>query len=120
MNSDVFSDVLQQLDQRPNRLSDIRLWLFVAVNTARALIDSTDKQALENAVFTDCKSVSEIQYGFDVIQGRYGRKFRSSSDARYNYLCSLVAFFSDRELTQEEIRLTQQYNKVDKYLIYEL
>jgi hypothetical protein len=120
LNSDVFSDVLQQLEQRPDRLSDIRLWLFVAVNTARALIDSTDKQALENAVFTDCKSVSEIQYGFDMIQGRYGRKFRSSTDARYNYLCSLVAFFSDRELTQEELVLAQQYNKVDKYLIYEL
>ena len=61
MNSDVFSDVLQQLEQRPDRLSDIRLWLFVAVNTARALIDSTDKQALENAVFTEAND--EFYYG---------------------------------------------------------
>ena len=121
MDSDVFSDVLQQLEQRPDRLSDIRLWLFVAVNTARALIDSTDKQALENPVFTDCKSVSEIQYGFDMIQGRYGRDGFSYRNApSYYYLSSLVARFPKAQLSGADHDKIREYYEHDIFLLYEV
>lgn len=120
MDGDKLSQVLQVLESRPKRLTDTEMWLFVTVNTARALIDSTDKKALENAVFSGCRTVAEIQYGFDTIQGRYAGRFRSTKNEVYNYLCSLIAFFPDRELTQGELALIDEYSSIDRYIIYEL
>jgi hypothetical protein len=120
LQDDIFKTVLETLKSRPKRLEDTEVWLFNAVNTAKALIDSTDKNAHENDVFTGCRTVSEIQLSFDMIQGRYGRKFSSASNRTYNYLCSLVAFCEDKELSDDELMLISQYNRIEKYLLYEL
>ena len=42
--------VKDELASRPRQLTDTSVWLFVAVNTARALIDSTRKADLSKAV----------------------------------------------------------------------
>ena len=53
MENIIFSDMLSALNDRPNKISDIKIWLFVAVNTARALIDSTNKDDLNKLVFDE-------------------------------------------------------------------
>ncbi|MBQ4256465.1 MAG: hypothetical protein II714_02290 [Oscillospiraceae bacterium] len=112
--------VKDELASRPRQLTDTSVWLFVAVNTARALIDSTRKADLSKAVFEDCRSTGEIQLNFDMIQGIYGRSFNSKRDPAYNYLCSLVAFFPDKPLDDNEQRLIAEYSSIDEYLVYEL
>ena len=37
---DIFERALDKFKDRPTRLDDVELWLFVTANTARALIDS--------------------------------------------------------------------------------
>lgn len=116
----IFSDMLSLLNERSNKISDIKIWLFVVVNTARALIDSTNKDDLNKLVFDECCSVIEIQQNFDIIQGKYGKKFSSRKNPTYNYLCSIIAVFPDKTLTDDERTLIVQYNRVNEYLLYEL
>lgn len=108
------------LKTRPARLDDIEQWLFVAVNTARSITDNSSKTALPN-VFENCRSTAEIQREFDMIQGKYGREgFSQRKSPVYNYLCMLVAYFDDKELSPQERELITEYNSVDTYLLYEL
>lgn len=114
-----YDEASAALRNAPKQLNDKELWLFVAVNTAKALIDSTNKDDLSKIVFENCRSVSEVQREFDMIQGIYGRSSSQKRSPRYNYLCSLVAFFSDSELTDNDRGLIAEYNAIDKYLIYQ-
>ncbi|MBQ8119454.1 MAG: hypothetical protein IJ172_01550 [Ruminococcus sp.] len=120
MQQDIFTTVRDELLKRPKRLTDRQMWLFVVVNTARAMIDCTDKAALDGfAVFDSCESVGEVQYAFDTVQGRYGREgFRMRTSAVYNYLCSLVALFEQDGLTDADRALIRQFGEVDRYLLY--
>ena len=120
MQEDIFTAVQNELKDRPKRLTDTQMWLFVAVNTAGALIDSADKSVRVEDIFAGCKRTREIQLHFDMIQGRYGRKFNSASNSTYGYLCSLVAFFDDTELSDEQISLISRFSKADRFLVYEL
>ena len=117
---DIFSKALDKLKDRPARLDDVGLWLFVTVNTARALIDSCDKSALDNNIFSGCATVREVQYRFDTVQGMYGRRFCGKKNPAYGYLCSLAAFFDERELTKEQAALIHEYYKCSRYLLYEI
>ena len=38
----------------------------------------------------------------------------------YLYLCSLVANYSNEELSNEDRKLIKQYNAVETYLLYEI
>ena len=116
----VIMKIKDELAAGPERLTDISVWLFVAVNTARALIDSTNKADLSKVIFADCKSVGDIQWDFDMIQGIYGRKFNQKRNPAYNYLCSLVAFFPDKELDDSDHKMIEGYNTIDEYLVYGL
>ncbi len=120
MDKDMFGAAQEVLAQRPQKLTDRKMWLFVAVNTARALIAAVSKDELSKDRFTDCGCVSELQYNFDMIQGIYGRRFSSKKNPVYNYLCSLVAFFPDGDLSDDDRRLITEYNSEDRYLLYEM
>ena len=58
---DIFERALDCLKGRPKRLDDVELWLFVTANTARALIDSSDKSALGDDIFSGCSTVREVR-----------------------------------------------------------
>lgn len=120
LQDSIIMKIKDELAGRPERLTDTSVWLFVAVNTARALIDSTNKDDLSKNVFADCKSVREIQRDFDMIQGIYGRKFSHKRCPAYNYLCSLVAFFQDKPLDDSDHKMIGEYNTIDEYLVYEI
>ena len=120
MDNDIFQDVLSKLADRPHRLDDIETWLFVTVNTARALIASVNKDDLNKDIFSNCTSVREVQYRFDMMQGIYGRKFSQKRDRNYNYLCSLAANFDEADISSHEHELIEQYSKTEKYLLYEI
>ena len=80
--TELFTAAKKLLAEHPKRLDDPKMWLFVTVNTARALIDNTDRSgmaALDDA--KSCHTAAELQRWYDSIQGRYGREgfsFRSS------------------------------------------
>lgn len=120
MNDDTFKEMLSKLKSRPKKLDDINTWLFVTVNTARAMIDSVNKDDLNKDIFAGCKTVREMQYRFDMTQGMYGRKFSQKRDPNYNYLCSLVANFDEKDISVQEHESIKLYNKMDKYLLYDL
>ena len=117
---DIFERALDKLKDRPKRLDDITLWLFVTANTARALIDSSDKSALGDDIFSGCSTVREVQYRFDTVQGRFGSRLLGGKNPAYSYLCSLVAFFDDRALTDEQTALLDIYFKCTGLLLYEI
>ena len=75
-------------------------WLFVAVNTAKSIIDNTSKNSLDDVMkLSQCNSISQIQHEFDIIQGKFGREgFSQRYSPVYLYLCSLVANYSNEEL----------------------
>ena len=116
---DEITDILKA---KPSKLDDIEQWLFVAVNTARSIIDNSRKDDLsETCVFSDCLKVSEIQREFDTIQGKYGREgFSQRRSPVYNYLCMLVAYFDDTVLSENDRDAIREYNRIDTYLLYEL
>lgn len=97
-------------------------WLFVAVNTAKSIIDNTSKKKLGDVMkLSECKSTGQIQHEFDIIQGKFGREgFSQRYNPVYLYLCSLVANYSNEELSNEDRELIKQYNAVETYLLYEI
>ncbi|MBR4224395.1 MAG: hypothetical protein IKR73_06260 [Oscillospiraceae bacterium] len=115
-------DMCSFLGSRPTALTDKDRWLFVAVNTARSIIDNTAKDELPGmCVFADCTTVSQLQRKYDMIQGRYGREgFTQRKSPVYNYLSMLVAYFPDSDLTDDDRALIREYNTIDDYLLYEL
>ena len=43
-------------------------------NTAKSIIDNTSKNDLDIVMkLADCNSTGQIQYEFDIIQGKFGR-----------------------------------------------
>lgn len=118
----IYTEIKLELKTMPKKLVDLDKWLFVAVNTAKSIIDNScrnDSGAV--IVFTKCSSVAQIQYEFDKVQGRYGREnFSQRYSPVYLYLCSLVADFPDTDISAREVELIKEYVKFDKYLLYEL
>ncbi len=110
------------LKNKPKELSNLDQWLFVAVNTAKSIIDNTSKNNLGDVMkLSECKSTSQIQHEFDIIQGKFGREgFSQRYSPVYLYFCSLVANYSDEELSNEDRELIKQYNAVETYLLYEI
>ncbi len=122
MNDDIHAKLKTVLKAKPKRLTDFEQWLFVTVNTAKAIIDNADKDNL-NAVseFAECGSVAELQRQFDIVQGKFGREnFSERRSPDYIYLCSLVADFPDRELTDEDRKIIGRFCKINSYLLYEI
>lgn len=122
MNNDIHAELITVLKEKPKQLTDLEQWLYVTVNTAKAIIDNYDKNAL-NAVsaLAECSSAAELQQRFDIIQGKFGRgNFSERHSPDYIYLCSLVADFPDRELTDADRETIGRFCKINSYLLYEI
>ncbi len=122
MEDNIYIKIKAVLKHRLKELSNLDQWLFVAVNTAKSIIDNTSKNNLGDVVkLSECNSTSQIQHEFDIIQGKFGREgFSQRYSPVYLYLCSLVANFPDQELSDKDQELIRQYSIVKTYLLYEI
>ena len=122
MENEIYVNIKAELKAKPKKLTNLDQWLFVAVNTAKSIIDNTSKNNLNNVVrLSDCNSTSQIQHEFDIIQGIFGREgFSQRYSPVYLYLCSLVANFPNQELSNKDKELIRQYCTVETYLLYEI
>ena len=122
MEDNIYCIIKTALKNKPKELSNLDQWLFVAVNTAKSIIDNTSKNNLGNVMkLSECKSTSQIQHEFDIIQGKFGREgFSQRHSPVYIYLCSLVANYPNQELLSKDRELIKQYNAVETYLLYEI
>lgn len=122
MENEIYLNIKAELKARPKKLTNLDQWLFVAVNTAKSIIDNTSKNDFDYVIkMCDCNCTSQIQHAFDIIQGKFGREgFSQRYNPVYIYLCSLVADFPDQELSDKDKELIRQYSTVETYLLYEI
>ena len=122
MEDNIYIKIKAVLKHKPKELSNLDQWLFVAVNTAKSIIDNTSKNNLGDVMkLSECKSTSQIQHEFDIIQGKFGREgFTQRYSPVYIYLCSLMANFPNQELSNKDKELIMQYSTVETYLLYEI
>ena len=122
MENEIYVNIKAELKAKPKKLTNLDQWLFVAVNTAKSIIDNTSKNNLDNVMkLYDCNSTSQIQHEFDIIQGKFGREgFSQRYSPAYLYLCSLVANFPEQELSNMDKELIRQYSTFETYLLYEI
>lgn len=122
MEDKIYVEIKKELKSRPSQLTNLEQWLFIVVNTAKSMIDNTSKNNLNIVMkFAECNSTSQIQHEFDIIQGKFGREgFSYRYSSNYLYLCSLVANYSNQELSNKDKELVRQYSAVETYLLYEL
>ena len=122
MENEIYVNIKAELKAKPKQLTNLDKWLFVAVNTAKSIIDNTSKNNLDYVKkLCDCNSTSQIQHEFDMIQGKFGREgFAQRYSPAYLYLCSLVANFPDQALLDKDKELIRQYSTIETYLLYEI
>lgn len=122
MEDNIYVKIKAVLRNKPKELSNLEQWLFVAVNTAKSIIDNTSKNNLGDVIkLSECNNTSQIQHEFDIIQGKFGRDgFSQRYSPVYLYLCSLVANYPNQELSNEDRELIKQYSVVETYLLYEI
>lgn len=102
MEDNIHIKIEAVLKHKPKGLSNLDQWLFVAVNTAKSIIDNTSKNNLGDVMkLSECNSTSQIQHEFDIIQGK-------------------VANFPDQELSDKDKELIRQYSIIETYLLYEI
>lgn len=122
MENEIYVNIKAELKAKPKKLTNLDRWLFVAVNTAKSIIDNTSKSNSDDVMkLSNCNSTGQIQHEFDIIQGKFGRDgFSQRYNPAYLYLCSLVANFPDQELSDKDKELIRQYSSVAAYLLYEI
>lgn len=122
MEHEIYTNIKAELKAKPPKLINLDRWFFVAVNTAKSIIDNTSKNNLDIVMkLSDCNSTGQIQHEFDIIQGKFGREgFSQRYSPVYLYLCSLVANFPDQELSDKDKELIRQYSTVETYLLYKI
>ncbi|MBR3105103.1 MAG: hypothetical protein IKH46_14970 [Lachnospiraceae bacterium] len=122
MSKVIYDEVLKQLKDHPAQIEDLEEWLFVTINTMKAIVMSSAKgqeQIVLDAI--KCGSTQEIQQIYDRIQGLYGREgFSYRNHPNYYYLSSLVARYSEQELTEADKNRIRDYYNTDVYLLYEI
>ncbi len=122
MENEKYIKIKAKLEERPKQVTNLEEWLYVVVNTAKSIIDNTSKNDLDIVMkFADCNNTSQIQYEFDIIQGKFGREsFSQRYNPNYIYLCSLVANFPNQELSNKDKELIIEYSAINTYLLYQL
>lgn len=71
MEDNIYIKIKAVLKHKPKELSNLDQWLFVAVNTAKSIIDNTSKNNLGDVMkLSECNSTSQIQHEFDIIQAQ--------------------------------------------------
>lgn len=119
---EIYEKIKTSLKDRPNQLAELNAWLFVTINTARAMVDNTNKEDIQVIGEAElCRTSAELQRWFDSIQGRYGREgFSYRHSPIYFYLCSLTAFFEDMPLCDENREFIKRAGGYDRYFLYEI
>lgn len=122
MKDALFEATKEKLRHRPKYLIDLNQWLFVTINTAKSMIDNTDKSQFGYLKkFVSCDTTRDIQQIFDKIQGKFGNKdFSKRHSPNYLYLCSLVANYPQTSLSSEASQLISYFVTTDEYLLYEM
>ncbi|MDE7512265.1 hypothetical protein [Pediococcus pentosaceus] len=120
MRRELFELTKTKLANRPKQIIDLNQWLFVTINTAKAMIDNTAKSQFAYLNhFIKCDTTREIQYLFDKIQGKFGNlNFSKRYSPKYLYLCSLVANFPPMNLSAENQKLISAFIGFNDYLLY--
>ena len=118
----MFDRVLHKLQTKPVQLEDMEEWLFVTVNTMKAVIDNSKREDIGIVKkAAECGNVSELQRMYDMIQGKYGRDgFSYRNSGAYHYLSSLVARFSDAVLTEKDREDIRCFCETEEYLLYRI
>ena len=118
----IYDEVLKQLKDHPAQIEDLEEWLFVTINTMKAIVMSSAKgqeQIVLDAI--KCESTQQIQQLYDRIQGLYGREgFSYRNHPDYYYLSSLVARYPEQQLTEADKNSIRDYYNTDVYLLYEI
>ncbi|QAS69986.1 hypothetical protein DLJ48_05320 [Oenococcus sicerae] len=122
MKNALFESTKKELSRQPKQLIDLNQWLFLTINTAKSMIDNTDRsQFFYLKKFVNCDTTRDIQQLFDKIQGKFGNKdFSKRHSHKYLYLCSLVANFPQTSLSSEARQLMSCFVTEDEYLLYEI
>lgn len=122
MEDEIYLKIKSKLKSKPKQLTDLEEWLYVVINTSKSIIDNTSKKDLDEiSDFINCETTRQIQLKFDTIQEKYGNEnFSQRYSQKYIYLCSLVANFSDKELSKKESELIKKYSMCNTYLLYDI
>ena len=117
-----YIDILLKLQRHVLQFDYLEDWLFLTINTMKAIVDNSGKNEM-NVVLkaVELSGTAQIQQLYDTIQGMYGREgFSLRNDPRYYYLSSLVARFPDMELSEADREKIRFFYECDKFFIYEL
>ena len=63
MENEIYVNIKAELKAKPQKLTNLHQWLFVAVNTAKSIIDNTSKSNLDN-VMTFLKGTVPLTFIF--------------------------------------------------------
>lgn len=118
----IYDTVLQKLKNHPIQIDDLEEWLFVAINTMKAIVTNSAKgQEWIVLEAINCGSTQEMQQLYDRIQGLYGREcFSYRNHPNYYYLSSLVARYPEQQLTEEDKNCIREYYNTEVYLLYDI
>ena len=118
----IYDEVLKQLKGHPMQIDDLAEWLFVAINTMKAIVTNSAKgqeQIVLEAI--NCGSTQEMQQLYDRIQGLFAREgFSYRNHPNYYYLSSLVARYPEHQLTEDDKNRIREYYNAEVYLLYEM
>ena len=123
MNIDrYYMDLKNKLSNRPILLDNTNDFLFVLVNTVKAMIENTDKSQLsELDKILDGVTSQELKLAYDFCQGKFGKEgFSYRRHPNYFYLSSLIATFPEFELSKADLDYLKGIINFDNYLLYEL
>ena len=123
MNIDqYYMDLKNKLSNRPILLDNTNDFLFVLVNTVKAMIENTDKSQLsELDKILDGVTSQELKLAYDFCQGIFGQAgFSYRRHPNYFYLSSLIATFPEFELSKSDRDYLKGIINFDNYLLYEL
>ncbi len=117
-----YEDILNKLNEKSYEIFDAEQWLFVTINTAAAIIYSTQKNQISYLEhFKECKTVSEVQRVYDTIQGRFGSDgFKMRKHPVYNYLSSIVAFYPECEISEDVFYEISEYVNDNRFFLYDM
>ena len=120
--NDIYENVKERLKAHPVSVDSMDDWLFIAINTMKAIVDNSKKDETEVVLkTTSSEDTTQIQQFYDMIQGRFGRdNFSYRNSPSYYYLSSLVARFPKQILSDEDREKIKVYYEEGRFLLYEI
>lgn len=120
--NDLYQSIKDKLISRTKQIESLDEWLFVTVNTMKAIVDNSNKDEIDIVVqVADLQDTEQLQRFYDMIQGKYGREgFSYRNDERYYYLSSIVAKYPPTELSEKDRENVRGYIDYNHFFLYEL